>query len=316
MAIEKLWVVDSHTEGEPTRVVVRGFPELQAGNLPGKVKELKDSYDGLRMGIVCEPRGSEAVVGALLCEPSDPEANFGVIFFNNVGYLGMCGHGMIGVVETLRHLGRLICGEVKIETPVGLVRATLQEDGRVTVRNVPSHRFRKGVQVDVPGYGPVTGDVAYGGNWFFITPDAPTPLALTNLKELMDFSTRVRRALADAGLQGESKAEIDHIELCGPPTSPGADGKNFVLCPGLAFDRSPCGTGTSAKMACLAADGKLAPGQVWRQEGIIGTQFHGSYTASGSRINPCITGRAYITGEAVLMFSADDPLREGLSFEI
>ncbi len=312
--IERLWVVDSHTEGEPTRVVIRGFPELQAKDLPGKARELKDRFDGLRAGIVCEPRGSEAIVGALLCEPDNAQADFGVVFFNNGGCIGMCGHGMIGVAETLRHLGRTTCGEIKVETPVGMVRAILHEDARVSIHNVPSYRFQKDVSLHVPSFGRVTGDIAYGGNWFFITPESPAPLALSNLAELMDFSKSVRYALAQAGIKGEEGAEIDHIELSGPPTRADADGKNFVLCPGLAFDRSPCGTGTSAKMACLAADGKLAPGQIWRQESIIGTLFHGAYTTNGEQINPCITGRAHITGEAVLIFSPDDPLREGLDF--
>jgi proline racemase len=255
------------------------------------------------------------LVGALLVEPVDEACVAGVLFFNNVGYLGMCGHGTIGLVTTLAHLGRIEAGEHRIETPVGVVRATLFDDGRVTVENVPSYRSQKGVAVEVAGFGAVTGDVAWGGNWFFLTENAPVPLTLENREALTSFAMAVKAALNVQGITGANGGEIDHVEVFSPSTVPGNDSRNFVLCPGNAYDRSPCGTGTSAKLACLAADGKLAAGQVWRQEGILGTVFEGSYrigTGPQTQVIPSITGSAYVTGEGRLLLQVDDPFRVGI----
>ena len=277
---------------------------------------MPQQYDDFRSAVVNEPRGSDVLVGALLVEPGDAACMAGVIFFNNVGYLGMCGHGVIGLVTTLAHLGRIAPGEHQIETPVGVVRAMLHNDGRVTVENVPSYRWRKGVAVEVAGFGEVSGDVAWGGNWFFLTEDAPMPLTLENREALTGFAMAVKAALNAQGITGANGSEIDHIEVFSASAVPANDSRNFVLCPGNAYDRSPCGTGTSAKLACLAADGKLAPGQVWRQEGILGTVFEGSYRiADGpqAQVIPSITGSAYITGESRLLFHEDDPFRMGIS---
>lgn len=307
-------MIDSHTAGEPTRVVVAGGPVLGNGNLKSRLEILQKDFDGLRRGVVLEPRGSEVVVGALLCEPSDPSAAAGVIFFNDVGYLGMCGHGTIGVVTTLAHLGRISTGKQLIETPVGTVRTELHEDGRVSVGNVRSYRYRRDVAVDVPGFGRVTGDVAWGGNWFFLAGDHGRELKLSARVELVELTQAIRSALADAGITGKNGALIDHIELFSEPENPENSSRNFVLCPGASFDRSPCGTGTSAKMACLHADGKLADGALWRQEGILGTVFTGKVTGDGDGVLPTITGRAWITAETDLLFDATDPFREGIAF--
>jgi 4-hydroxyproline epimerase len=311
---KRIRVVDSHTEGEPTRVVLEGGPDLGTGSLSERLMRLRSEYDRYRSAIVNEPRGSDIMVGALLCAPVDPACAAGVIFFNDVGYLGMCGHGMIGLVVTLAWLGRISAGKHRIETPVGIVSAELYEDGRVAVANVPSYRFARAVRVEVPGLGPVTGDVAWGGNWFFLVADHGQELAPSNLPALMDVSRRVRDALRQSGITGEGGADIDHVELVGPPQMPGANGKNFVLCPGAAFDRSPCGTGTSAKLACLHADGALAPGDVWRQESITGTVFEGRFAideANPGRIWPVITGTAHVTAEATLILGDADPLKWG-----
>jgi 4-hydroxyproline epimerase len=313
----KRWVevIDSHTEGEPTRVVIAGGPDLGTGGLPGRLEHFRREFDDFRRGIVCEPRGSEVVVGALLCEPVDPKSAAGVIFFNDVGYLGMCGHGTIGLVTTLAHMGRIGPGEHRIETPVGTVSTHLHEDGRVSVSNVPSYRLRASVPVEVTGYGRFTGDVAWAGNWFFLIGDHPFDLSLANRAELVAASTAIRSALSDSGITGEGGALIDHIEFFAPPRSPGNSSRNFVLCPGASFDRSPCGTGTSAKMACLYADGKLAPGEIWIQEGILGTFFEGAITGSpNGRIQPVITGRAWITAESKLLFQNSDPFVSGIAF--
>ena len=269
-------------------------------------------YADFRTGLLLEPRGSDVWVGALLVPPTDPEAEVGVIYFNNVGVLGMCGHGTIGVVASLADLGRLQVGEHRIETPVGSVSATLHPDGSVTVVNVRSYRIAKGVQVQVTGYGTVVGDVAYGGNWFFLVGNPHVAVEQARLLELRAYATAIKNALRSSGITGADGAEIDHVELFGMSKRPDADSKNFVLCPGNAYDRSPCGTGTSAKLACLAADGVLPPGQPWRQESIIGTKFEGVYTVSGDGVLPYITGRAYITAESTLIFDPGDPFRAGI----
>ena len=313
--MECIKTLDSHTAGEPTRVVVSGGPELGDGPLPERLRLLAEQHDEFRVTVVNEPRGSDVLVGALLLEPVDRRCAAGVIFFNNVGYLGMCGHGTIGLVTTLAYMGRIQPGEHLIETAVGTVRATLHASGRITVENVPSYRYRERVAVTVPGFGQVQGDIAWGGNWFFLTDSAPCELALKNQEILTEYTWAIRRALEAEGVTGEAAGVIDHIEVSSPTDTEKADSRNFVLCPGKVFDRSPCGTGTSAKLACLAADGKLAPGQVWRQAGILGTIFEGSYrTENGSldRIVPSITGTAYVTSESRLILQPDDPFRTGI----
>ncbi len=309
----RVQVVDSHTGGEPTRVVVSGGPDLGRGDLASRRAIFRDHYDDFRSAVCNEPRGSDAMVGALLCEPTDPSCSAGVIFFNNVGVLNMCGHGTIGLLVTLAHLGRVDVGTHRVETPVGVVEATLHGPNEVTIKNVPSYRYAKDVAVDVEGIGPyqVKGDIAWGGNWFFLVkyPDI-LEIALSNLERLTDFTVKVRQGLERQGITGENGGEIDHIELFGP--SKVADSKNFVLCPGKAYDRSPCGTGTSAKLACLAADGKLQEGQVWRQESLIGSVFEGSVTYEGSWTIPHIKGSAFVNAEATLILQEGDPFRMGI----
>lgn len=308
--LKRVKVIDSHTGGEPTRVVISGGPDLGSDTLAARLERFRTQYDDFRSAIVNEPRGSDAIVGALLCAPLDNSCITGVIYFNNVAYLGMCGHGTIGVVATLAHLGRIGPGTHRIETPVGVVTAKLDEDGSVEIANVPSYRLAADVSVHVIGLGPVIGDVAWGGNWFFLVKGHGLELSLNNIKALTDFSEAVRESLASYGITGEDGHEIDHIELFGP--SEIADSKNFVLCPGSAYDRSPCGTGTSAKMACLFADGKLAEGQIWRQESIVGSVFEGSVSIIDNAIHPYIKGSAFITAEAELILDVRDPFCMGI----
>ncbi len=308
-------VVDSHTEGEPTRVVVSGGPELGSGTMRERLERFRTHFDGFRSGVVCEPRGSDVVVGALLLEPQQGSSSAAVIFFNDVGYLGMCGHGTIGVVTTLAHLGRIGPGLHRIETPVGEVQACLHDDGSVTVANVESYRYKAAVPVEVPGLGRFTGDIAWGGNWFFLIGDHPFALTAHHRAQLVEAAAAIRNELRRTGITGADGQEIDHIEFFASPADPRNSSRNFVLCPGASFDRSPCGTGTSAKMACAFADGKLAPGAPWRQEGFLGTVFEGSVEpAEGGRVRPRIRGRAWITGESTLLFSADDPFARGISW--
>ena len=308
----RVMVIDSHTGGEPTRVVISGGPDLGNGTMAERMERFRVEHDNFRSAVVNEPRGSDVVVGALLCEPVDDSCAAGVIFFNNVGYLGMCGHGTIGLVTTLAWLDRIKPGDHRIETPVGTVTATLHESGEVTVANVPSYRKSKAVTVDVPGHGPVTGDVAWGGNWFFMVSDHGQALSLDNVEELTEFTWRIRQALERQGITGDNGRQIDHIDLFGPPSIDMADSRNFVLCPGKSYDRSPCGTGTSAKLACLYADGKLKEGEVWRQESIVGSVFEGTISIVDGKLYPRIKGTAHINAEATLILDERDPFCWGI----
>lgn len=308
-------VIDSHTEGEPTRVVVAGGPDLGNGAIPERLERLRREFDWFRTSVVCEPRGSEVLVGALIQEPLEKTSAAAVIFFNDVGYLGMCGHGMIGLVTTLAHMSAISPGSHTIETPVGNVSACLHEDGSVTIANVPSYRYRDAVTVEVPGYGSFIGDIAWGGNWFFLVSNHPYELVPLKRNELVRAATAIRDTLRSSGITGSDGALIDHVEFFSKPLNPANSSRNFVLCPGASFDRSPCGTGTSAKMACLYADGLLAPGELWRQEGILGTVFVGSIQKDeDGRVKPNIRGRAWITGESKLLFASDDPFAQGIQF--
>ncbi|MBN8249499.1 MAG: proline racemase family protein [Verrucomicrobia bacterium] len=303
-------VVDSHTGGEPTRVVIAGGPDLGGGSVAAQGEVFRREHDRFRSAVVHEPRGSDVLVGALLVPPSDPTCAAGVLFFNNVGLLGMCGHGTIGLMVTLAHLGRLGPGEHRLETVVGVVTATLHPDRSVSVANVPSHRAARAVTVSVPGIGPVTGDVAWGGNWFFLVREPVWPLDLREVESLTDRSWRIRQAVNVQGFP-----EVDHVELFGPPQTAGGSSRNFVLCPGKAYDRSPCGTGTSAKLACLAADGRLAEDEPWVQESILGSTFQGRYRwvdRAKGLIQPTVTGTAHVTAEATLLLGESDPFCWGI----
>jgi 4-hydroxyproline epimerase len=309
--MREIHVIDSHTAGEPTRIVITGGPDLGIGPLSERLERFKIQHDRFRSAIVNEPRGSDVLVGGLLCPPTDPTCVAGIIFFNNVGYLGMCGHGTMGLVQTLAYQGLIEPGVHRIETPVGVVTTTLHADGRVSVENVPSWRTQRGLAIECREYS-VYGDISWGGNWFYLA-QLPThleaPLAAKNAQDLTSFAQSIRSVL------NYLQPEVDHIELFGPPHNPGSHSRNFVLCPGGAYDRSPCGTGTSAKLACLAADGKLAEGEEWVQESILGTVFSGTYRwldRAAGKIIPTITGRAYITGECKLLLDDDDPFCWGI----
>ena len=308
--MQRIQIIDSHTGGEPTRLVIGGFPDLGTGSMAERRALLAAQHDAWRATTVLEPRGNDVIVGALLCEPVDPANAAGVVFFNNTGYLGMCGHGTIGLVASLAHMGRIQPGVHGIETPVGTVSTTLHEDGSVSVRNVPAFRLHHRLAVDVPGYGTVIGDVAWGGNWFFLVTEHSQRVTSDNLQALTQFTTAIQQALEAQGIRGSDGGVIDHIEVFAEDEQ--ADSRNFVLCPGGAYDRSPCGTGTSAKLACLAADGKLQPGQVWRQASIIGSVFEASYEREDDKIVPTLRGRAHMSAEATLLIEQDDPFAWGI----
>ena len=318
----KICAIDSHTEGEPTRVVLDGVPTLSGGSVADQARDLSQNHDGLRRGLVMEPRGSDVLVGALLVPTREPSADLGVIFVNNAGVLGMCVHGTIGVVRTLQHVGRVSDApgtRIQLETPVGMVRASIENDGAIAVENVPSHRAITGVEIRLEDR-VVHADIAWGGNWFALVNDHGEDLDRSAIPQLNRIASEIRQILNEGGIDRGVDAEgrsvggaVDHVELFGPPAA-GGDSRNFVLCPGGAYDRSPCGTGTSAKLACLAADGKLAPGEPWVQESILGSRFTGRYR-QGERKNeiiPTISGRAWITAELELRLDTDDPYRFGI----
>jgi len=306
-------IIDSHTEGEPTRMVIEGGPDLGDGPLAQRRALFASRYDRVRSFVVNEPRGNDAIVGALLCRPVNPDCAAGLIFFNNVGVIGMCGHGTIGAAVTLAHIGRIGIGTHRFETPVGEVQVDLIDRNEVEIENVPSFRHRKDVAVEVEGLGRVVGDVAWGGNWFFLVSQAPQALTMAAIPALTRAAEAVVRALDHAGITGDAGSRIDHVEFYGPPSDEGANSRNFVLCPGGAYDRSPCGTGTSAKLACLAADGKLAPGQDWVQESIVGSRFVTRYRSGPEgRILPRIRGRAFVVAEATLLRDPADPFADGI----
>lgn len=307
-------VIDSHTEGEPTRVVIEGGPDLGSGSMQERLQRFAREHDEFRRCVILEPRGSDAMVGALLLSPARDDCDTGVIFFNNTGYLGMCGHGTIGVAVTLAHLERVSLGEIRIETPVGIVSVELTGPNEATVENVPSYCYKRGVKLTVPELGDITGDIAWGGNWFFLVDGSPCPISLQNEAELTSAARSVKTALEAAGITGADGGEIDHVEFFGPPQSSEANSRNFVLCPGNAYDRSPCGTGTSAKLACLAESGELAAGESWVQESVIGSRFIASYRNNDKgEIIPSISGRAWICGETKLVRQAGDPFANGIT---
>lgn len=308
---QSIKIIDSHTAGEPTRVIYDGFPSLQGTSLKEKKEDFEKQFDYLRKALILEPRGSDIVVGALLCKPQDPKAVTGVIFFNNAGYLGMCGHGTIGVIETLRYLGKIQAGTHKIETPVGTVECTLHANNEISVQNVPSYRYKKDLSIDVDGIGKITGDIAWGGNWFFLVNNHGQEINANNLEHLTEFSWKIRQALDRQKIRAKENAIVDHIELFSKTHT--ANSRSFVLCPGKAYDRSPCGTGTSAKLACLAADNKLLPQQQWIQESVIGSQFKASYQIlDKDTIIPTITGRAYIHADSTILLDQQDPFKYGI----
>ena len=305
--------IDSHTEGEPTRVIVEGGPDLGTGSMRERIERFASHHDAVRSTVILEPRGSDALVGALLVEPTRSDCVAGVLFFNNTGYLGMCGHGTIGVAVTLAYLGKIGPGISRLETPVGVVAIDLVDTNTVSVQNVASYRYRSDVDVDVPGFGRVTGDIAWGGNWFFLAQDTPFPIKLENERALTDVALRIQQALRDQGITGRDGGEIDHIEFFSDAVSSDANSRNFVLCPGGAYDRSPCGTGTSAKIACLADSGALAPDTDWVQESVIGSRFTARYVLNDKgEVIPSITGRAFICAEGTLIQQPGDPFAQGI----
>ncbi|TLP46886.1 hydroxyproline-2-epimerase [Cohaesibacter sp. CAU 1516] len=306
-------VIDSHTGGEPTRVILDGGPDLGSGSLSDRAQRLATDHQALYRAIMMEPRGQPAMVGALLVEPTDESCVTGVIYFDAGAVLGMCGHGTIGLAVTLAHLGRIDIGTHRIETPAGIVEVTLTDRNTVTVRNIESRRVAKDVSITLDDLGTITGDIAYGGNWFYIIDPSPVAVEPSNLRALTDTAISIRTAINERQQADQTGIEVDHVIFQGPSPKPDIQSRNFVLCPDDTYDRSPCGTGSSARLACLAADGLLAPGEEIQQESIIGSHYQLSYQpGQAGGIIPQITGQAYIMAETKLIFDPSDPFRDGI----
>ncbi len=318
--MHRIQIIDTHTGGEPTRVVVGGGPDLGSGSMTERRTLFSKQFDAWRRAIVCEPRGSDVMVGALITAPERDDSLAGVIFFNNVGYLGMCGHGTIGVAIALAHAGKIHAGRHALDTPAGQVHFDLLDAGQVRITNVPSYRYRTNVSVRLSSGQSVTGDVAWGGNWFYLCEPTGIELNVKSVRELTQLAEAIKAQLKQDNITGYGGAEIDHVELFGPADAKDGDSQNFVLCPGDAYDRSPCGTGTSAKVACLAASGKLQPGQLWRQLSILRSRFDATYDLipephpeSGcSQVRVHLVGSAYVNAEADLILDPNDPFCMGI----
>ena len=306
-------VIDSHTGGEPTRVVIEGWPDVPGETMQDRLKYVKGNHDHIRQGVVCEPRGHNAIVGALITPPVNSDSLTGVIYFNDVGFLGMCGHATIGLVETLRQTGKLLSNEISIDTPVGVVKASVAEDGLVSIRNISPRVHIKDLKISVPELGDVIGDVAYGGNWFYLVKNLSPDISLDRIDSLMANSKAIRDALNAEGIKGDDGHQIDHIEFFSEPTHTDADSKNFVLCPGDAYDRSPCGTGTSAKMACLYESGLLELEGSWVQEGICGSLFYCHLEMENEILVPVISSKAYVISQSTFYFNEEDPFCWGIN---
>ena len=306
-------IVDSHTEGEPTRTIFDAGLDLGSGSLAEKAGVFEKNYRDFCGSVLKEPRGNDAYVGALVVDSEESDCAAGVIFFNTVQNLGMCGHGTIGLSATMAYMGLIKPGHHKFETPVGKVAINLKTPNRVSVTNIESYRLLKNILIEIPSYGPLTGDVAWGGNWFFLVKESPIDIKLENFRELTDLSLQIRNALEIKGITGTQGAWIDHIELYGAPESTEANSRSFVLVPSGSYDRSPCGTGCSAKMACLAADGAWPAGKIWIQESVIGSTYALVYEqGQNGGVIVTIEGTAFVTAQVTLIFESQDPFRLGI----
>jgi len=306
-------VIDSHTGGEPTRVILSGGPDLGGGSIEQQAQVLARDHQDFLNAVLAEPRGQPAMVAALLVPPTSPDSVTGVIYFDIAAVIGMCGHGTIGLGVTLAHMGKIQPGQHLIDTRAGQVGVELHDPHTVTVRNVESRLVTEQLTIDVPGFGAVTGDVAYGGNWFYIIDPSPMAVETHNIRALTDLAVAIREAANAQRVPGPGEELIDHVILHGHSPDPAIHSRSFVLCPDDTYDRSPCGTGCSARLATLAAKGLLLPGKVITQQSIIGSCFDISYQPGpNGGVLPTLRGQAHVMAEAHLVFDPADPFRHGV----
>jgi len=326
--------IDSHTMGEPTRVVVGGVPNIPGKTLPEKKAYLEKNMDYLRKAIMHEPRGHNDMFGSILVQPVSDEADIGIIFMDGGGYLNMCGHGTIGASTIAVETGMVPkvepYTELTLEAPAGLVkvRATV-ENGKVkeiTFRNVPAFLYKQDVKINVPEIGEITLDISFGGSFFAIVDAKQLGVKIVpeNATKLKDIGLKIRDIVnKEIEIQHptlEHIKTVDLVEIYDEPTNPEATLKNVVIFGEGQVDRSPCGTGTSAKLATLYAKGKIKEGELFVYESIIGTMFKGRVVGTTKvgdfdAVIPEITGSAYITGFNTFVIDEDDPMKYGFSLK-
>ncbi|MDO4987691.1 MAG: proline racemase family protein [Synergistes sp.] len=323
--------IETHTEGEPTRTILSDFPKIPGHTMEEKMLYMMRHHDHLRKGICFEPRGNDVMSGTIVTEPCDPRADFGVLYYEVGGWMPMCGHDTIGVSTALIESGLLKAVEpytyATLDTPSGLVKVKIEvKDGvakSVTFKNAPAFVMNRGVTVKVPDYGDITLDIAYGGNVFAVLPAAAMGLTLEmkNSKEIVAKGSYLRRFINEQikikhpYLKTINK--VTHIQFYqGGDRELGADIKNAVVIPPAAIDRSPCGTGTSARLALLHAEGKLAVGEEFVHESLIGSLFfckiiEETEVCGIPAVVPEIRGRAWVIGKSTILFDPEDPFIEG-----
>lgn len=323
-----LTTVDTHTAGEPTRVLVAGLPFLR-GSMAERRRQLQEEYDSIRTVLMHEPRGHAGMFGAMLMAPANPEADLGVVFMDTGGYLAMCGHGSIGAIAAALATGALERREpetiVVLDTPAGLVRARVETEGggvgRIAVENVPAFLWRSDAEITL-GSRRLHVDIAFGGNFFALVPAHRLGLTVEPccLRDLVQQGMEIRAAIEEQ-LEVVHPLEpdidsVDLVEIYDEEPEEGIDCRNVVVFGDGQVDRSPCGTGTSAKMAALYAAGRLALGEPFVNQSIIGTCFTGRLlreesVGGFSAVVPEIAGHAYVTGLQQFVIDPDDPLKAG-----
>lgn len=325
-----LHAVDSHTAGEATRVVIGGIPHIPGDSMPAKKQYLEDHLDYLRTAIMLEPRGHNDMFGSIITAPTSPEADYGIIFMDGGGYLNMCGHGTIGAMSVMVENGMVEVTEpiTKLvqEAPAGLIRGEVTvEDGHaksVSFVNVPAFLYKEGQEVELPGYGKIKFDISFGGSFFAIVKVDQIGLEIVpdNAMKLRDIGMELRdiinREIEIQHPELEHIKTVDLIEWWSETDTPGATFKNCVVFGQGQVDRSPCGTGTSAKLATLYAKGEWEVGKQFVYESILGTLFYGEIVDTAKvgdfdAVIPKITGSAWITGYNHFVIDETDPVKYG-----
>ncbi|MCX7884843.1 MAG: proline racemase [Caloramator sp.] len=331
-AIRTINAVDSHTMGEPTRIVIGGVPVIPGKTMPEKKAYLEKNLDHIRTAIMHEPRGHKDMFGSIITQPTKEEADLGIIFMDGGGYLNMCGHGSIGALTVAVELGMVPVKEpytdVVLEAPAGLVKGKVKvEDGKakeVSIVNVPSFLYKQDVEVDVPEVGKLTIDISFGGSFFALvkSSDIAIDICTSNAQKLCDVGMKILKAVNEQVKVQHPVLEhiksVDLVEIYGPAKNPKATLQNVVVFGQGQVDRSPCGTGTSAKLATLYAKGQLKINEEFIYESITGTMFKGrvleeTKVGDYKAIIPEITGSAYITGFNQFIIDPEDPLKYGFT---
>jgi len=321
--------IDGHTAGNPVRLVIEGGPDLAGDSMSARRQDFMTRYDWIRTGLCFEPRGHDMMSGGFLYPPTTADADVGILFIETSGCLPMCGHGTIGIVTFALEHGLIkprTPGKVIAEVPAGVIELDYVQDGdrvrSVRIRNVPSYLAQQGIEIDVPDFGPLTVDVAYGGNFYAIIEPQGAYAGLDALgaARILQLSpvirTLVREAFTPVHPLDPTICGVSHLLWADKPRGEGADGRNAVFYGDKAIDRSPCGTGTSARLAHLHATGRLGVGETFVHESYIGSRFIGrveAETGIGGRpaIIPSVEGSAIATGLNEIWIDDEDVFAHG-----